>query len=514
MLSVQTHQAGSRLHPLRKCGLRTAFRALVYLGFLAACVFALNLPAQTPKKPAAAAPAAVDNRFLFIVDTSTSMKRHQKEVEEAVYDILLSSASGQMHRGDSIGVWTFNTDVYTGNIPLQTCEPDKQEEIAMRTAGFLQRQSYGRTSHLDAALSGMYEVIKRSGIITVFIISDGDGKMQGTPFDQEINDLYAQSIKEMKKKRMPIVTVLQGNAGKLDKYTVNALPWPVIIPEVPIPIKGAETALHKPAPAASPKMATAAAPVPKPPAPAAVTAPPPQPKATAPAPAPPPAAKLPEQSPVTASAVAPDSNSPAMNIVAEMLTASAVPATSLVRRANPPNNGVAGNQTANQTPLETPTTVEKTEAASTPPPANVPAAPVRANVNGSQDVPGRKAGRVSANDANPDGDGSNGPSRADRADRSAAACNHSATGQVHHSTIHGADFSLGRRPSKNPAYRRSQSAGGCAGFGFIACAPRARAVPSQPDQPDHESPAGMNAAPRRLHSIRSQTVLRYAGSSR
>ena len=401
MLSVQTHQSGLRVQPLRKRGLTAAFRALVFIGFLAAFVFAPNVPAQTPKKPAAA-PAVPDNRFLFIVDTSASMKRHQKDVEEAVYDILLSSASGQMHRGDSIGVWTFNADVYTGNMPLQSWEPSKQEEIALRMADFLQRQTYGRTSHLDAALAGMYEVIKRSGIITVFIISDGDGKMQGTPFDQEINDLYAKSIKEMKKKRMPIVTVLQGNGGKVEKFTVNALPWPVIIPEVPIPIK-AETASQKPAFAAPPKVTNAAPPAPKPAAAAAVTAPPPapppQPKAIAPAQMPAPASvptaapvatKPPEQPPVTASAVAPNPNSPARNVAAEMFTASAVPTISPAPRANPPNNAGSGSQMANQTAPETSMAVEKNEVVSTPPPATVPVASQRDNIKSAEDIPAEK----------------------------------------------------------------------------------------------------------------------------
>ncbi len=73
--------------------------------------------------------------------------------------------------------------------------------------------------------------MEASDTITIFIISTGDGKMKGTPFDAEINALYRQSIKDMKGRRMPIVTVLQARAGKVLHYTENALPWPVVMPE-------------------------------------------------------------------------------------------------------------------------------------------------------------------------------------------------------------------------------------------------------------------------------------------
>jgi hypothetical protein len=59
--------------------------------------------------------------------------------------------------------------------------------------------------------------------------------------------------------QMPIVTVLQAKGGKYVKYNVTALPWPVIIPELPIPLKEEEiAAASTPAtPAASTNLAKA-----------------------------------------------------------------------------------------------------------------------------------------------------------------------------------------------------------------------------------------------------------------
>jgi hypothetical protein len=241
---------------------------LLFVCFLAASSFAPKLVAQNKPSAAPVAASVPPNRFLFIVDTSSSMERHARDVQQMLVNLLNSGASGQLHRGDTLGVWTFNVDVYTGNLPLQRWIPEDWWQIATRTTEFLQQQHYGKKSHLDKALADMYEVITNSDIITVFLISSGEGKMHGTPFDAEINAAYKESLKEMKKDRMPIVTVLQAKSGKIIRYTVNALPWPVVIPELPIairkvhaaPIQSAAAAVpQNPAPSPQPNVAPAAA---------------------------------------------------------------------------------------------------------------------------------------------------------------------------------------------------------------------------------------------------------------
>jgi hypothetical protein len=240
---------------------------------LAGCLLAPGLSAQpaaayAPKKPAPAAKQG--NRFLFIVDVSSSMEKHRDEELSVVDEILRSNANGQLHQNDTIGVWTFNTEIFTGNLPLQVWLPEQRQEIALRTEEFIREQPFRKKSRFDVALSGMFQVIKNSDIITVFIISNGDGKMQGSPFDDEINALYLQNVKEMKHGRTPVVTVLEAKGGKIVKYTVNAVPWPVIVPELPVVLK-AEA--EPPAAPAAPLVA--AAPKPAPIIPAPVPQPPP-----------------------------------------------------------------------------------------------------------------------------------------------------------------------------------------------------------------------------------------------
>ncbi len=204
------------------------------LCFLTAIAVLPELRAQTNLPPATN--IALPNRFLLVVDTSASMKRRAGDVLKIVDGIIASGASGQLRVGDTLGVWTFNEDVYS-DLPLQTWAVNEREQIASRTDDFLKQQRYAKTSRFDKLLPNLRDVIRASDIITIFIISNGEGKMKGTAFDQEINDLYQQNLKETKSHRVPIVTVLQAKGGRLLRYTVNAFPWPVVIPEVPITIK-------------------------------------------------------------------------------------------------------------------------------------------------------------------------------------------------------------------------------------------------------------------------------------
>lgn len=252
-------------NPGRKaCNLRCFLKHplfLLLISWAAAFVLAPEIFAQG--QPATAAPPQQEgNRFLFIVDTSANMQQHSLEVRQLLVDLFASSANGQIHAGDTLGLWTFNADVYTGGLPVLRWIPGKEWEVAARMADFLQHQHYGKMSHFEAAVSDMYQIIKMSDVITVVLISDGQGTMRGTPFDADINAAYKRCLKETKHTHMPIVTVLLAKAGKITKYSVTSLPWPVLFPEVPPAEKPqvAQKPSIKSAPSAKPAVNKSAAP--------------------------------------------------------------------------------------------------------------------------------------------------------------------------------------------------------------------------------------------------------------
>ncbi len=386
MRPIVEHQAAKS-----KLFLHRHLRVLPLVCLLAGCLFvpgSFAQPASAPKKPAPAAKPG--NRFLFIVDTSSSMEKHRDEELNVVDEILRSNANGQLHQGDSIGVWTFNTEVYTGNMPLQVWLPDERKEIALRVEEFIREQAFLKKSRFEVALSGMYQVIQNSDIITVFIISNGDGKMQGSPFDNEINALYQQNVKEMKHNRTPVVTVLQAKGGKILKYTVNAVPWPVIVPELPVVLK-AETDLPpasvaaKPAPPKPAPVVPPPAPKPAPSVIASVPVPPPTnlpPIVTTipnPAPAVPTPVVQPESLPVTQSSPAPPMINPPLP---------GMPVTAAIRRprAVPESTETPGSPVPPNIPGAALPVAPKSEV-STPPPVVPPVAMAAPTMPAAKVVP-------------------------------------------------------------------------------------------------------------------------------
>src|SRR5579885_2771686 len=65
------------------------------------------------------APAYAPNRFLLIVETSHPMQRRVQPLLQTIRELLGSNLAGQGRRGDTLGVWTFNEELYTGLLPLQ-----------------------------------------------------------------------------------------------------------------------------------------------------------------------------------------------------------------------------------------------------------------------------------------------------------------------------------------------------------------------------------------------------------
>src|SRR5581483_2623845 len=108
-------------------------RACVTAAVLTLATFAPGVRAQAAGLGSdESAPVVSHNRFLIVVDTSSGMKKFANDTRQAVENFIRSAADGQLHAGDSIGVWTYNKDVYTGRMPLQTWSLGDAEEIAMR----------------------------------------------------------------------------------------------------------------------------------------------------------------------------------------------------------------------------------------------------------------------------------------------------------------------------------------------------------------------------------------------
>jgi hypothetical protein len=200
----------------------------------------------------------VDNRFLLIFDTSSDMKRRLPAVQKALTSILAASTNGQLHPGDTIGVWTFDQDLHAGQFPLQHWEPDNAGMITSNITAFVGKQRYTKTTRFDALLPLLNQVVGGSERLTVLIFCDGKGEIHGTPYDVGINQIFQQRQSERQEARLPIVIGLRSQRGQYSGCMVSFPPQPVSLP--PFPPLPPPPAPPAPTPAPPPSVRSVAVP--------------------------------------------------------------------------------------------------------------------------------------------------------------------------------------------------------------------------------------------------------------
>lgn len=182
---------------------------------------------------AQAADPAGPGRYLFIFDTSSNMKRCEPAVEKSLEMMLVTSMNGQMHKGDTFGVWTFNQDLHPGDYPLQVWNPENAANIASNLIQFVQSRKYENKTRFEALQPLLNRVMQSSERLTVLIFSDGQTKITGTTYDTGINQLFATNAAAQKKAREPVVVVLRSQQGKYVGCAVTFPPQMVGLPDFP-----------------------------------------------------------------------------------------------------------------------------------------------------------------------------------------------------------------------------------------------------------------------------------------
>ncbi|HVV74234.1 MAG TPA: hypothetical protein VHI52_22550, partial [Verrucomicrobiae bacterium] len=238
------------------------FRSFVFAsGFWLAMATASEASAQTNvlSHTNATAKTSLENRYLLVVETSRASRARLDGILRTVYGLVGSGMRGRMRDGDTIGVWTFNDTLYTGQLGLQDWSNYERRPVAERIVTFLQGQHFEKRAKLESVVPAMLHVIKASEFVTVVLVSDGTDEVHGTPFDKQINQSFKTWSSQQEEAKMPFVTVLQGAHGAVTAFTVAPIPWPVDLPALPADLVAARAALkHPPAPAVKPAPRAAA----------------------------------------------------------------------------------------------------------------------------------------------------------------------------------------------------------------------------------------------------------------
>lgn len=172
-------------------------------------------------------------RFLFLVDTSLSMRGRAAGTVQTLESLLASDLDGRLRPGDTLGLWTFNESVYAGRFPLQTWSPAQRTNVAANVVEFVRQQRYAKKTDLDKVLALALPLVRESPAITLILFTDGDEPLRGTPFDDAINAVFREHRREQSRARTPFVTVLRAEGGRLVNHVVGQPQWHFDIPLLP-----------------------------------------------------------------------------------------------------------------------------------------------------------------------------------------------------------------------------------------------------------------------------------------
>jgi hypothetical protein len=225
-------------------------RAIMNLNRIAGCGLALMaclLATQGQSQSNTPKYGTISSRFLLIVETSRAMGHRSDATLKTVTSLLYSGFSHQIKQGDTVGVWTYNQQLYTGRIPLQRWSTPLQHEIVSDTLDFFKGQKYEKQPVFSSVRPALDKVIKDSEFITVILISSGQDPMTGTPFDDKINELYKDWKVDQEKTKMPFITVIRAKRGTITGYTAVPAPWQVEIPPWPADAVAKVTETNSPA---------------------------------------------------------------------------------------------------------------------------------------------------------------------------------------------------------------------------------------------------------------------------
>jgi len=198
---------------------------LLWLFFWPALLVAQTNDLSAPRYP--------PNRYLLVVETSRAMLHRSDQMAQTIQELLGSALARQARRGDSLGVWTFNEDLYTGVLPLQEWKPEQQKPITERVVGFLRAQKFEKKSKLDKVLLPLSRLVRNLPFLTVILVCVGDEEVHGTPYDQRINDFFQTWRQQQLDARTPFVVVLRAQGGRFVDCSMNPAPWPVELPALP-----------------------------------------------------------------------------------------------------------------------------------------------------------------------------------------------------------------------------------------------------------------------------------------
>jgi hypothetical protein len=195
-----------------------------WLAFCLACSSLISFSSSLVAAPLDGPPP---RRYLLVVETSQAMQSRADVMLQAVHELLSTGMDNHARPSDTLGIWTFNRDLYAGFFPLETWSPGALNQITLRALTFLRTVKYANQPSFDPILPELARLVRDSEPLTVILISGGLVRVRGTPFDSQINDAYASWLPRLPKARRLFLTALHASHGRITGYSVTPASFPL-----------------------------------------------------------------------------------------------------------------------------------------------------------------------------------------------------------------------------------------------------------------------------------------------
>lgn len=141
-------------------------------------------------------------RFLLIVDTSFSMSAKRPTTAAWIREVVGGGFQGQIRAEEQFEVWTFNERVDTTTFPILEWNPAESGRFAEVAARRILATKHEKRTLYSPIIETLQEL---EGNSLVVLITDGDEKLSGTPFDAEVNKRFAADGVRLRQAKQPFM---------------------------------------------------------------------------------------------------------------------------------------------------------------------------------------------------------------------------------------------------------------------------------------------------------------------
>jgi len=177
--------------------------------------------------PLSAAPAEpvsppAPYNFLIVVDTSQSMSLRKPVAVKVTRELIQSGFHRQMHPGDTLDLWTFDSESRIERFPPQLWERPVAPRIAVHAAQFLHNVKFQGKSRFANVAKDLKSAVAHTETALVVLITDADAPVSGLPFDLELNERLALERKKKPSLRQIFVVSMLAEGGQFTSWHLNA----------------------------------------------------------------------------------------------------------------------------------------------------------------------------------------------------------------------------------------------------------------------------------------------------